>query len=48
MKTIDANKLIEEIQKIEDEYILGGDYSDGVIDTCEEIIKIIKSLSKNI
>ena len=47
-KYIDAEKMIAFLEKKKAEHVIGGDYSDGVLDTCDNIIAFIDSLQQGI
>ena len=45
-KYIDAEKIIAFLEKEKAENIIGGDYSDGVLDACDNTIAFISSLQQ--
>ena len=45
-KYIDAEKMITFLEKEKAENIIGGDYSDGVLDTCDNILAFIDALQQ--
>lgn len=45
-KYIDAEKIIAFLENEKAENIIGGDYSDGVLDTCDNILAFIDSLQQ--
>jgi len=45
-KYIDAEKMIAFLENKKAENIIGGDYSDGVLDTCDNILAFITSLQQ--
>lgn len=47
-KYIDADKLIAFLEKEKAKHIIGGDYSDGVLDACDNILTFISTLQQDL